>query len=1821
VNRFLLFSIFSVVIAGQATAQSAFQKVKTAEEYVVYNSDPRFWPFVVYCERTSFSPQSPAAVISPYSNDPGVPTTSNLLYPVNSCPLVDLGGGVKAYSFYFHPRSLKDLGGHSLSCTGYWAYISACWPDNSTPCGFSCPASAIYAFSEPVQGYISVYNVAPHASPSSTPASPAWSDTVTLRANSSDADSGSLQHRWSITQKPPEALATLSNAQSANATITFASDKDIGTWVFRLEVDDDEGELKSFSYQVTVPNIPPDFEPTGATQVVVNQPIQLGVTKTTDTDGGNLTFSWDILQAPPAATPQVQTGYSTQPTVTIPTASGEIGTWRFSVTAKDNENASVPKEITVEVINKPPRISLSGASQIDEGTPLHVETTIVDDEDGGLLSFQWKVVQAPLSAGVLVPSVLSTNAALDLPPSQAVAGSWIFRLIATDDEGESVHGEISVLVDGPVYVDFVSRPSFHVIGSGPLILDASASYDADTPCPESASGCHLTDGRFATVSAGIASYAWYASPNLSQQPLQRIQQLFPHINDSGPVLTFGPEDLAVGEWTFELRILDAEGNEGVSQFVVPVYLPDTAPRPILVGPALRPTVFFPSGLLLVDVIVDGAQSIDIDNTFDGTPASPGLGISNYHWEAIPPTPGCSAPVLPSGPGISSIVLIPGGSIVPPACQGRWTVRLTVTDDDTAAQMSVATIPVTIGNCYDLVCLDAPVPGNEADVLMESPPQLITLHVDSAFYDEPLFVLGARVRMDVVHPGTSIPVFTASTPVLNQASRGQPLFLSWNGQAANGSRVEGTFDIVLSLETQAGTAYGIARGSNVITVERVQTEVRSPSDTFVQHEKLRANTSPATFTVTASGALPSHPLTAIQWRVKRQNGTLVASGTMPVGSGDTHSITWDGKSGTTLQPPGHYTFEAECTRNGHVFALSAPHAFVIFSTELHPVVTASGASGNVPAWVHLERRMIAPDVSPANFAERRLKMSPLKVIANPLVEGATVTLELESGPANQFELYEAGTQYRPVTLPKQWAATDVSSLDLNLLAYGKGPGGEAIFKLTYRAGAQVLAEERVRYRLTLPPTAAGVENLGQVPHFQYVRTVNTGSPVRVALDPFRHRERSNRHAQVHLVPHRNDAQWALDAALNDATGGSDILSVGAANAASDILTIWNSAVAGSYDIVYDFGNFAEDPSAFVADNRLDPGDILISPDETPGLEVEGSYVAVGPHPIKAVQYGEDEMPPHEAFIPRGWDGVQDAGGGLGGYKFPLKGQAIYPANIASFSTPLPVVIIAHGRHLPKTVYSFVGGIRAPYVVAPELTSAENYQGYTYLQEHLASRGYITISVDLDSTFGDLRLGYPGVRSSSGIQVRAWIILKTLEMLLTDNQALDNLVTGVSNRDLVGKIDPNKIYLVGHSRGGEAAIVAYHQLVNLSLPPASRDVGALPPGGTLGGPMTPSSIQGIVSLAPVSSAVEMGTIRPPEVPFLLLYGSADGDVNGATRGARPFIHYDRAQSDRFAIRIEGGNHNSFNTSWGYSDASHGWHYSIPAPPHPFTHVALKPLDVTVGNPATLLSAPQQRDVAKSYLTAFLLMLNEQELGAREYFLHDPSKLTPQGVPAGIQLHSQVQLRQAASRHVIDDFEGGAFNPAQSSSGQPVTYTVEEVAELGLLDSDLNAEGEPQNRFFQATQGTLFSWDSDKNYEQQVHPSYRDLRTARSLNFRVAQQPLHPRTSGGALRFKVEMEDSGGRTGHVSVQAFAAVAGIYEAKIWNRSRYLADGSPDPNAVLINTTSAAFQTYRLPVLSFLNPGSDLDLGTITKIRFHLGIVGETPQGRLAVDDLELEF
>ena len=124
--------------------------------------------------------------------------------------------------------------------------------------------------------------------------------------------------------------------------------------------------------------------------------------------------------------------------------------------------------------------------------------------------------------------------------------------------------------------------------------------------------------------------------------------------------------------------------------------------------------------------------------------------------------------------------------------------------------------------------------------------------------------------------------------------------------------------------------------------------------------------------------------------------------------------------------------------------------------------------------------------------------------------------------------------------------------------------------------------------------------------------------------------------------------------------------------------------------------------------------------------------------------------------------------------PLSGKVWYPEGKSNCQA----VFILHGNHS---------------MITP------SYLGYEYIGNHLASKGYVVVSVDENVLNYYIDQGLSGENNA-----RAILLLENIEALLLENGNKDSVLYQV--------IDANKLALLGHSRGGEAVALAqmYNQL---------------------------------------------------------------------------------------------------------------------------------------------------------------------------------------------------------------------------------------------------------------------------------------------------------------------------------------------------------------------------------------------------------------------------
>jgi hypothetical protein len=433
--------------------------------------------------------------------------------------------------------------------------------------------------------------------------------------------------------------------------------------------------------------------------------------------------------------------------------------------------------------------------------------------------------------------------------------------------------------------------------------------------------------------------------------------------------------------------------------------------------------------------------------------------------------------------------------------------------------------------------------------------------------------------------------------------------------------------------------------------------------------------------------------------------------------------------------------------------------------------------------------------------------------------------------------------------------------------------------------------------------------------------------------------------------------------------------------------------------------------------------------------------------------------------------------------PLNGHICIPRGRGSF----PLAVFAHGNHDPL---------------------ANSTPGYLYLCSLLASNGVIAATIDVNFLNG-FNFGENDARAIVHLehlrQFRAW-----------NSQA---------GHPLCGKVDQNRILIVGHSRGGEG--VGHASFFN-RLASIKPDI------------FTPTvPLDGSAGLGPYRFALAVAAIAPTDnqyqpltgptvVPdnYFLIHGSRDGDVstfegyNTYNRAHRVDLANPTVSDTKWKalLWVYGANHNQFNTTW--------------------------PSETP---PATTMPRPDQEQVAKVHFGA---LAQAVLLDRVDYFdvLRDHAAAVA-WVPAGATFVSQYQ-----------DPERVFLQHEQESTGAPQVslpvqgnVTADSVTTARQVKDLVNAGG-PQSTITLRLNWTVAGGRLSLNVDPATLPAER----YRVLALRVGQSTEPNNAANRDQDFTIEVS-SGSRT--VAIPASSVHRLLY---------------PD---VVFGVGKIVMQTLRLPI------------------------------------------
>lgn len=459
--------------------------------------------------------------------------------------------------------------------------------------------------------------------------------------------------------------------------------------------------------------------------------------------------------------------------------------------------------------------------------------------------------------------------------------------------------------------------------------------------------------------------------------------------------------------------------------------------------------------------------------------------------------------------------------------------------------------------------------------------------------------------------------------------------------------------------------------------------------------------------------------------------------------------------------------------------------------------------------------------------------------------------------------------------------------------------------------------------------------------------------------------------------------------------------------------------------------------------------------------------------------------------------------------PLNAQVWMPNG----DGPFPLVMIVHGNH---NMTEFSEG------------------GYSYLGEHLASHGYIFVSID-----ENFLNGYFTGSLKNENDARAKIILEHLGMWEDWNRN--------PNFEFYKKVDMENIALMGHSRGGEAVSIATVMNTLERSPNNSVNVYNYD-----------FSIKSVIAISPTDGQYKMAgkPMELEDINYLVIQGSHDSDISrfdGIRQYNRVFFSNPESGLFKSAILIDRANHSQFNTVWSPTDKD-------------FPNRLLL-------NRKPIMEEETQRDILLLFSTAFLDVTLTSE---KEYL---PIFENYQNAGGWLPETLFMNQYQSSSFISIANFEEDV-DTLSTKAGRIETTGLSIWRELSLKH---RSGKEMENQVVE------IGWSNNHNssysivIENEIEVSIED-----SLSFSLVDIREF---DGEFIDFSIELIDQKNNSAKVILSDYGRLLPQFHVvftkyKLWEDATYKSETEP------------MLQTFLIPFIEFLNQNEQINLGAIKEIK-----------------------
>lgn len=514
---------------------------------------------------------------------------------------------------------------------------------------------------------------------------------------------------------------------------------------------------------------------------------------------------------------------------------------------------------------------------------------------------------------------------------------------------------------------------------------------------------------------------------------------------------------------------------------------------------------------------------------------------------------------------------------------------------------------------------------------------------------------------------------------------------------------------------------------------------------------------------------------------------------------------------------------------------------------------------------------------------------------------------------------------------------------------------------------------------------------------------------------------------------------------------------------------------------------------------------------------------------------------------------------------LRGVVHFPTAAATGKYPL--VLFLHGRH--QACRDAAGEWPCTKGEIP------SFEGYDYLAKHLASRGFVVVSVGANG------IGVSDSTGDYGMAARAHVIRKNLELLR-------GWAAGAAGSPIpsaaLQSIDFGTLGLVGHSRGGEGIMTYAEELAD--------HPGDLAPKLLL--PLAPVDFN-----RPSVRGITTGLITP----------ECDHDVTDI-QGVHYFDDHRLADTaNRYWVSVDRANHNYFNTVWSPSSG-------LPGSGDDFESVD-KTRNQGYCDPksGTRLTEVAQRDVGTRWVTAMAeSALVGSTTATRILEAADPmpgvdpkqfvaSWMPPEGRRLLINSHDGPTRRTVGESGAALSAENGATaldcGNFRSTSWACTGGAVGPVVHSSASEPHLTPQIDPSTAQYlhsEALGQTMLRWKTDRPLSNTNEPLLRSTMPGGSVN--VSQYESLRWRMTTAISFENDFDE--GQSGSIRVRDTGGKAFEFDVDAANPLylRYPPQTSSQNEPGLVNNvTHMLVRQVRVPVADIA--GSGVDVSSIAAIEF----------------------